>query len=235
MRKLMLISIILATLTILIALLFASSRPFTALSRANADGVSAIGHAEVGLDNVYQSSIDSSDFGITVTVNISGSQRALLIACYASGQCFRSAAAFVYVPAVINPPAPTATPEPYSQKMIFAPRDTIGDIPLGINAEPRVTLLTWEIHGASKLELEVTGPVAPPLYNDQCVPGNLDTIQADGYHARQRMPLDIPKGYVQFTIPSTGYYVFTIYVTKTDGTTTFIPRAVIVENCYKRY
>src|SRR5438552_1814052 len=122
MRKLMLTSIILATLTILIALLSASGRLSTAYSLSKADTVSAIGHAEVGLDNVYQSSIDSSDFGITVTVNISGSQRALLIACYSNGQCFRSAAAFVYAPVVINPPGPTLTPmptmtsEPYSQK-----------------------------------------------------------------------------------------------------------------------
>jgi hypothetical protein len=245
MRKLLLASLLLAALTIFVALVTASSRVSPAYSRANADpGSMAIGHAEVGLDNVYQSSIESSDVGITVTVNISGSQRALLIACYPSGQCFRSAAAFSYVPIVelpspsptpVHSPTPSPTAEPYSQMMVFAPRDNINIFPLGINAEPRVTLLWWEIHGASKLELEVTGPVAPPTFNDQCVPGNLDTIQAIGYHARQRMLLDNPKGFVQFTVPSTGYYVFTIWVTKNDGTTTSIPRELIVENCYKRY
>ncbi|MCL5994950.1 MAG: hypothetical protein M1546_02705, partial [Chloroflexi bacterium] len=187
---------------VLLVLLMTSSRASTASSYVNADGVNANSdedsnanshansHAEVGLDNVYQSSIDTSDAGITVTVNVSGTQKAVLIACYPTGQCFRTAAALAYVPTVVNPP------EPYSQKMIFAPRDDIGDIPLGINAEPRVTLLMWEVHGASKLELEVTGPVAPPFYNEQCVPGNLDTIQADGYVPRQRFPIDVPKGFI---------------------------------------
>jgi uncharacterized protein YraI len=145
-------------------------------------------------------------------------------------------------PAATQAPPPTAAsqlPEyatrPYSQKMQFTPRDNIGDIPLGVNAEPRVTVLTWEVYGATKLELEVSAPKAPELYNEQCVPGNLTTIMGEGgYAPGQRFPIDVPKGLIRFTIPSTGYYVFTIYVTKADGSTTTIPRAVLVENCYKR-
>ena len=145
-------------------------------------------------------------------------------------------------PAATQAPAPTAASQlpdyasrPYSQRMMFTPRDDIGDVPLGINAESRVTILSWEVYGATKLELEVTAPTAPDLYNEQCVPGNLNTISADsGYAPNQRFPIDVPKGLIRFTIPSTGYYVFTIYVTKADGSTTSIPRAVLVENCYKR-
>jgi hypothetical protein len=119
--------------------------------------------------------------------------------------------------------------------MFFLPRDNIGDIPLGFRAEARVTILTWEIYGATKLEMDVQTMKGPPLYNDQCVAGNLDNIQAtSNYFAHHRFPIDVPKGFIQFTIPSTGYYVFTIYVTKADGSTTTIPRAVLVENCYKR-
>jgi uncharacterized protein YraI len=144
-------------------------------------------------------------------------------------------------PAATQAPAPTAASQlpsyaqqPYSQRMFFTPRDDIGDVPLGIRAEDRVTVLAWEVYGATKLEMEVTAPKAPPLYNEQCVPGNLDTIQAtSNYVARQRFPIDVPKGFIQFRIPGDGYYVFTIYVTKADGTTTSIPRPVIVERCYK--
>jgi uncharacterized protein YraI len=149
-----------------------------------------------------------------------------------------------------QPPAATAAPQPqptaasslpdyaqqpYSQQMLFAPRDSFGDIPLGVNAEPRVMIVSWRVYGATKLEMEISNPKAPDLYNAQCVPGNLDNIQADSsYVAHQRFPIKVPEGFIQFTIPSTGYYVITIYVTKADGTTTTIPRPLLVENCYKR-
>jgi uncharacterized protein YraI len=142
-------------------------------------------------------------------------------------------------PAATQPPPASQLPDyanrPYSQKMQFTPRDDIGVIPLGVNAEPRVTILSWEIYGATKLELEVTAPKAPDLFDEQCVPGNLNTIMGEGgYAPGQRFPIEVPKGLMRFTIPSTGYYVFTIHVTRADGSTTTIPREVIVENCYKR-
>ena len=146
-------------------------------------------------------------------------------------------------PAATRAPAPTAVSQlpdyaqrPYSQKMLFTPRDNIGDIPLGVNAEPRVFVVTWEVYGATKLEMDITAPQAPELYTAQCVPGNLDNIQADSsYVAHQRFPINVPLGLIRFVIPSTGYYVMTIHVTKADGSTTSIPRAILVENCYKKY
>lgn len=122
--------------------------------------------------------------------------------------------------------------QPYSQKMRFSPRDNIGDIPLGMNATERVTVLNWEVYGATKLELDVATSIGPGIYS-QCPAGNLFDIQADSaYIAGQRFTIEVPKGLIQFTIPTPGYYLFTIYVTKTDRSTTTIPRAVIVE-CFK--
>jgi len=46
------------------------------------------------------------------------------------------------------------------------------------------------------------------------------------------MPMLLPSGTFQFTIPDKGYYLFKIYVVKSDGSTTDIPRNVIVD-CYK--
>ena len=48
----------------------------------------------------------------------------------------------------------------------------------------------------------------------------------------KRVSLQLPSGQLPFTIDKRGYYLFKIYVTRTDGSQTDIPRAVIVD-CFK--
>jgi hypothetical protein len=43
----------------------------------------------------------------------------------------------------------------------------------------------------------------------------------------------VPSGRFPFTINDKGYYLFTIHVVKADGSTTTIPRNVIVD-CFKQ-
>lgn len=136
--------------------------------------------------------------------------------------------------------APAATPTsdlppsallPYSQNMRFSPRDDIGDVPLGHDG-PKSSTLVWEVNGAKKLELEITVRQGPGTYS-ACQPGNLNSIRAAGFTPGQRVPLSVPSGSFPFSIEDSGYYEFTIHVVKTDGSTTTIPRAVIV-GCYKQ-
>ncbi|BCX02137.1 MAG: hypothetical protein KatS3mg053_0075 [Candidatus Roseilinea sp.] len=134
-------------------------------------------------------------------------------------------------------PQPTPTPSipasavlPYSQNVRFSPRDDIGDVPLGYQGQPKTATLEWQINGATKAELEITTRQGPGIF-ENCPPGNLASI-TPGDAVGKRMPLQLPSGTFQFTIPDKGYYLFTIYVVKSDGTTTDIPRHVIVD-CFK--
>ncbi|MCS6846446.1 MAG: SH3 domain-containing protein [Anaerolineae bacterium] len=134
-------------------------------------------------------------------------------------------------------PQPTPTPSipasavlPYSQNVRFSPRDDIGDVPLGYQGQPKTATLEWQINGATKAELEITTRQGPGIF-ENCPPGNLASITPNDAVGK-RMPLQLPSGTFQFTIPDKGYYLFTIYVVKSDGTTTDIPRNVIVD-CFK--
>ncbi len=145
-------------------------------------------------------------------------------------------------------PAPTAPPQPttpaatvtselppsallpYSQNMRFAPRDDIGDVPLGYN-EPKSSTLNWTVNGAKKLELEIVAKAGTGIWSN-CPTGDINSVQAAGFTPGQRVPLTVPSGSFPFTITGKGYYEFTIHAVKADNSTTFIPRAIIVD-CFK--
>lgn len=131
-------------------------------------------------------------------------------------------------------PAPTTAPAallPYSQADSFVPRNDIGDVPLGHNGEGNSSKWTWTINGAQRAELEITAPTGVPDVYD-CPQGNLAGVQPNSA-AGKRVPINLPTGEFPFTLTEKGYYVFTLYVTRADGTQTSIPRAVIF-GCYKK-
>lgn len=132
------------------------------------------------------------------------------------------------------PPAPALPPSallPYSQNMTFSPRNDIGDVPLG-HSEGKNATLVWEVNGAKSLELEITSYDGPGIFSD-CKAGDLSKIQP-ATAVNRRMPLQVPSGQFPFSMEDgKGYYLFTIHVVKSDGSTTTIPRNVIV-GCYKK-
>ncbi len=135
-------------------------------------------------------------------------------------------------------PLPAATPEvppaallPYSQSDQFQPRNDIGDVPLGHNGEPKSSKWTWVINGAKSAELEIVAEGQPPDSFD-CPAGNLAGVQPNSA-AGKRVPVSLPNGSFDFSISERGSYIFTLYVVKNDGSTTTIPRRVIVD-CYKK-
>ncbi len=134
------------------------------------------------------------------------------------------------VSATAIPAQPPSALLPYSQNMRFAPRDDIGDVPLGHNGEGKSTKLQWQINGATKAELEIVTRPGQGIWGP-CPGGNLGSISPNDA-AGKRIPLQLPSGEYPFSINDKGYYEFTIYVVKADGSTTSIPRAVIVD-CYK--
>jgi len=115
--------------------------------------------------------------------------------------------------------------------MRFEPRDDIGDVPLGYN-ESKSSSLAWTVNGAKQLDLEITATQGPGIFSN-CPAGNLGSIAAAGFTPGQRVPLSVPSGRFPFTINDKGYYLFTIHVVKADGSTTTIPRNVIVD-CFKQ-
>jgi hypothetical protein len=119
---------------------------------------------------------------------------------------------------------------PYSQKMYFTPRDNIGDVPLGYNGEGKSTTLVWEVNGAKSLELEITAAAGSGIFQN-CPVGNLASISPNTAVGK-RMPLAVPSGNYQLSIPDKGYYIATIHLVKADGSVTYIPRNIIVD-CYK--
>lgn len=135
-------------------------------------------------------------------------------------------------------PLPAATPEvppsallPYSQSDQFQPRNDIGDVPLGHNGEPKSSKWTWVINGAKSAELEIVAEAQPPDSFD-CPGGNLAGVQPNNA-AGKRLPVSLPNGSYDFSISERGSYIFTLYIVKNDGSTTTIPRRVIVD-CYKK-
>jgi uncharacterized protein YraI len=130
-------------------------------------------------------------------------------------------------------PTPTVLPAavlPYSQSDRFEPRNDIGDVPLGHQGGSKTATWTWNINGATKAELEITAAPGPGIFSN-CPAGNLASITPNDA-AGKRIPVQLPTGSYQFTINDKGYYLFTLYITKADGSTTTIPRNVIVD-CYK--
>jgi hypothetical protein len=121
-------------------------------------------------------------------------------------------------------------PPPYSQVVRFSPRDDIGDVPLGYGGEAKSSMLVWEVNGARSLELEITAMHVGGIFQN-CPAGDLTSVSPQDAVGR-RKPLAVPSGSYPFSITGAGYYLFTIYVTKTDGSVTAIPRNVIVD-CYK--
>jgi uncharacterized protein YraI len=118
---------------------------------------------------------------------------------------------------------------PYSQNMRFTPRDDIGDVPLGYDGSKSTTLV-WEVNGAKSLELQITAVAGSGIF-ENCPTGDLSSVSPNDAVGK-RIPLSVPSGSYQFTITGKGYYIATIYVVKSDGSTTYIPRNIIVD-CYK--
>ena len=119
---------------------------------------------------------------------------------------------------------------PYRQNMRFYPRDNIGDVPLGYNGEGQNSALVWEIDGARSAELEITTAAGGGTYAP-CPVGDMGSVSLQSAVGK-RMAIQLPIGKLPFSIGKRGFYLFTIYVTKTDGSQTYIPRAVIVD-CFK--
>ncbi len=124
---------------------------------------------------------------------------------------------------------PSAGLLPYSQKMYFTPRDDIGDVPLGYDGA-KTTTLAWEVNGAKSLELQITAAAGSGIF-ENCPMGDLASVSPNDAVGK-RIPLSVPSGTYQLSITGKGYYIATIYVVKSDGSTTFIPRNIIVD-CYK--
>jgi hypothetical protein len=99
----------------------------------------------------------------------------------------------------------------------FAPRDDIGDVPLGYNGEAKSSSITWNI----------TAQAGPSIF-DQCPAGNLGSVNSNNASGK-RIPIQLPTGSFAFSITEKGYYLFKIYVIKADGNSTDIPRNVIVD------
>jgi|GEM_PF-1542965 len=138
------------------------------------------------------------------------------------------------VPTLVAPTATSNVPAssllPYSQSDSFQPRNDIGDVPLGVNGQPKSSKWTWVINGAKSAELEITVSPGPGIFKN-CPAGNLGSVQPNSA-AGKRIPVGLPSGSFDFTITGKGYYLFTLYIVKNDGSTTSIPRNVIVD-CYK--
>ena len=110
-------------------------------------------------------------------------------------------------------------------------RDDIGDVPLGYNGEGKSAKLLYKIEGARSAELQITTGDGSGIY-ENCKAGNLGTVSLQDA-VNKRMSLTMPEGSIPFSIEGGGYYLFTIFVVKADGSQTTIPRIVIVD-CYKK-
>ena len=129
-----------------------------------------------------------------------------------------------------QPTVPPAALLPYSQSDSFVPRNDIGDVPLGYNGEGNASKWTWNINGATRAELEIQAETPPNQFD--CPTGNLAGVSPNSA-AGKRIPVTLPTGEYPFTITERGSYMFTLHIVKADGSTTFLPRRVIV-GCYKR-
>jgi uncharacterized protein YraI len=134
--------------------------------------------------------------------------------------------------------APTAAPQPttvsaavlpYSQSDSFVPRNDIGDVPLGHNGEGNSSKWVWTINGARSAEVEITTGTND-IYD--CPAGNLGGISPNSA-AGKRQPVNLATGEFPFSITEKGSYIFTLHITKADGSQTSIPRWVIY-GCYKK-
>jgi hypothetical protein len=122
---------------------------------------------------------------------------------------------------------PTAAPwtlTPYSATVRFSPRNSIGEVALGNNGESKTTSLDYEMYGVNALGLEITSDINGDF---DCVPGNLASVSPQSAVGK-RQTLTLPRGGYVVTINEPGYYVFSLYVTRVDGSELVITRNVIV-------
>jgi hypothetical protein len=122
---------------------------------------------------------------------------------------------------------PTAAPwtlTPYSATVRFSPRNSIGEVALGNNGESKTTSLDYEMYGVNALGLEITSDINGDF---DCVPGNLASVSPQSAVGK-RQTLTLPRGGYVVTINEPGYYVFSLYVTRVDGSELTITRNVIV-------
>ena len=120
---------------------------------------------------------------------------------------------------------PPAAALPYDQGpgLLFEPRNGLDYNALRSGEQ---TEAVWSIKGATSAQLEIVGAAAPDIYD--CPAGNTADVSVQG---RQNMSL--PDGRLGFNIKVKGYYVVTAYVAKADGSSTTIPRGIVVD-CYKK-
>lgn len=141
-------------------------------------------------------------------------------------------------PAAPAAPAATAAPAqpnvppsallPYAQSdLFFEPRNSLDWDALKPGEQ---TAATVTVNGATKLEIQIDGSNPPGIYD--CPAGNTGAI-TPGDAAGKRVSLPVPQPRYPFSISQRGYYVVTIFVTKLDGSTTSIPRGIVVD-CYKK-
>ena len=122
---------------------------------------------------------------------------------------------------------PTAAPwtlTPYSATVRFTPRNSIGEVALGNGSESKTTSLDYEMYGVSALTLEITSDLNGDF---DCVPGNLASVSPQSA-VNKRQTLTLPRGGYVVTVNDPGYYVFSLYVTRVDGSELTITRNVIV-------
>ena len=122
---------------------------------------------------------------------------------------------------------PTAAPwtlTPYSATVRFSPRNSIGEVALGNGGESKTTSLDYEMYGVNALALEITSDLNGDF---DCVPGNLASVSPQSAVGK-RQSLTLPRGGYVVTVNDPGYYVFSLYVTRVDGSELTITRNVIV-------
>ena len=126
---------------------------------------------------------------------------------------------------------PASSLLPYSQNMRFTPRDDIGDVPLGYDGAKSTTLV-WEVNGAKSLELQITTAAGSGHLRELRRRGSIQRV-AQRRRGQAHSALGAEWQLTRSASPGKGYYIATIYVVKADGSTTYIPRNIIVD-CYKK-
>ncbi len=131
----------------------------------------------------------------------------------------------------VAPPAPNVPPSallPYQQSdLYFEPNNHLDYEALRPGEQTNATVT---VNGATKLEIQIDGSNPPGIYD--CPAGQTGAITPQDA-AGKRVNLPVPQPKYPFSISQRGYYLVTIFVTKLDGSTTSIPRGIVVD-CYKK-
>ena len=80
----------------------------------------------------------------------------------------------------------------------------------GLNAPITVQ---WRVQGVTSLEVEVKGMTMPGF---DCPAGDMTSVRPVA-SVSQQFPLSIPQGSMPLAFGMPGYYLFTFYIEKTDG------------------